>query len=126
MAFLTAYSPIAPFILTKSSFSSTSVLAMAQQQQDFFRSDGVRITHDPYAPCMAEKYGLPGQTDKDGFDPYADTVGPGIYGDLSSATKMARLSSDNNIKITIIDLDQSMMAMDTHLCREQSMQVQKR
>lgn len=24
--------------------------------------------------------GLPGNTDPDGFDPYADTVGPGIYG----------------------------------------------
>lgn len=29
---------------------------------------------------MAEKYGLPGSTDPEGFDPYADTVGPGIYG----------------------------------------------
>lgn len=48
--------------------------------QEHYRSDGVRITHDPYAPGMAEKYGLPGNTDADGFDPYADTVGPGIYG----------------------------------------------
>jgi len=47
---------------------------------EYFRKDGVRITHDPYAPGMAEKYGLQGQTDQDGFDPYADTVGPGIYG----------------------------------------------
>jgi len=29
---------------------------------------------------MAEKYGLPGNTDPEGFDPYADTVGAGIYG----------------------------------------------
>lgn len=29
---------------------------------------------------MAERYGLPGTTDPDGFDPYQDTVGPGIYG----------------------------------------------
>lgn len=29
---------------------------------------------------MAQKYGAPGKTDRDGFDPYADTVGPGIYG----------------------------------------------
>jgi hypothetical protein len=49
-------------------------------QNDYFRPDGVRITHDPYAPGMAEKYGLPGSTDPEGFDPYADTVGPGIYG----------------------------------------------
>jgi hypothetical protein len=45
-----------------------------------FRPDGVRITHDPHAPGMAEKYGAPGATDEEGFDPYADTVGPGIYG----------------------------------------------
>lgn len=29
---------------------------------------------------MAEKYGKPGQTDSEGFDPYRDSVGPGIYG----------------------------------------------
>jgi len=29
---------------------------------------------------MAEKYGRQGETDPDGFDPYADTVGAGIYG----------------------------------------------
>jgi hypothetical protein len=44
-----------------------------------YRADGVRITHDPYAPGLAEKYGLPGATDNEGFDPYRDTVGPGIY-----------------------------------------------
>lgn len=45
-----------------------------------YRSDGVRITYDPHAPGLAEKYGLPGGTDPEGFDPYADSVGPGIYG----------------------------------------------
>jgi Ankyrin repeats (many copies) len=50
------------------------------QMAEHCRKDGVRINHDPYAPGMAEKYGLPGQTDPEGFDPYADTVGPGIYG----------------------------------------------
>lgn len=54
--------------------------ASAMNKQEFYRPDGVRITHNPYAPGMAEKYGLPGQTDDHGFDPYADTVGPGIYG----------------------------------------------
>ena len=49
---------------------------------EYYRKDGVRITHDPYSPEMAEKYGLPGQTDNEGFDPYADTVGPGIYGGI--------------------------------------------
>lgn len=47
-----------------------------------YRKDGVRITHNPYAPGMAEKYGTPGATDQEGFDPYADTVGPGIYGGI--------------------------------------------
>jgi hypothetical protein len=31
---------------------------------------------------MVEKYGRPGKTDNEGFDPYADTVGPGIYGGI--------------------------------------------
>ena len=30
---------------------------------EYFRDDGVRISHDPYAPGMAEKYGRPGETD---------------------------------------------------------------
>ena len=42
-----------------------------------YRKDGVRIQHDTYAPGMAEKYGREGETDNEGFDPYADTVGPG-------------------------------------------------
>ncbi len=44
------------------------------------RADGLPITYDPYAPGIAEKYGMPGATDDEGFDPYSDTVGPGIYG----------------------------------------------
>ena len=31
---------------------------------------------------MAEKYGVPGQTDNEGFDPYRDSVGAGIYGGI--------------------------------------------
>jgi len=31
---------------------------------------------------MAEKYGVPGKTDDEGFDPYADSVGAGIYGGI--------------------------------------------
>jgi hypothetical protein len=59
-------------------------IAMSAGRTDveYYRTDGVRITHDPYAPEMAEKYGLPGKTDKEGFDPYADSVGPGIYGGI--------------------------------------------
>jgi hypothetical protein len=48
--------------------------------RDYYRRDGVRITHDPYAVGMAAKYGSPGATDPEGFDPYADAVGAGIYG----------------------------------------------
>ena len=48
--------------------------------REYYRADGVKIDFDPYAPGMAQKYGLPGNTDAEGFDPYADTVGPGIYG----------------------------------------------
>ena len=44
------------------------------------RSDGLRITYDPYSPEMIAKYGAPGETDNEGFNPYADSVGPGIYG----------------------------------------------
>uniref|UniRef100_A0A7S4C764 Ankyrin repeat domain-containing protein n=1 Tax=Eutreptiella gymnastica TaxID=73025 RepID=A0A7S4C764_9EUGL len=50
--------------------------------REYYRQDGVRITHDPYAEGMAEKYGNAGETDAEGFDPYADTVGPGIYGGI--------------------------------------------
>lgn len=46
----------------------------------YYRQDGVRIAHDPYAEGMGEKYGRQGETDSEGFDPYADTVGAGIYG----------------------------------------------
>eukprot|EP00977_Amphora_coffeiformis_P019197 scaffold7012_cov157-Amphora_coffeaeformis.AAC.5 len=69
-------------IRPSSSSSKTIVNSMddPQRETDYYRSDGVRITHDPYAPGMASKYGLPGETDPAGFDPYADTVGPGIYG----------------------------------------------
>ena len=49
-------------------------------RKELYRADGVRILHDPFHPEMKEKYGAPGETDSEGFDPYADTVGPGIYG----------------------------------------------
>lgn len=64
-------------------FRNTMTSATSTKTGDdtnYYRKDGVRITHDPYQPGMAEKYGLPGSTDAEGFDPYADTVGPGIYG----------------------------------------------
>ncbi|KAL3774494.1 hypothetical protein ACHAWO_007014 [Cyclotella atomus] len=65
--------PLLPNVICLSNMSTN---------RDFYRADGVRITHDPYAPGMAEKYGTPGNTDNEGFDPYADTVGAGIYGGI--------------------------------------------
>ena len=57
-----------------STTTSSSLVTMAQEQQqqdssstECCRSDGVRITHDPFAPGLAEKYGLPGETDPEGF-----------------------------------------------------------
>lgn len=53
--------------------------AMDSSEQSFLiRSDGLTISYDPYSPEMVEKYGAPGSTDSEGFNPYADTVGPGI------------------------------------------------
>jgi len=60
--------------------SDIHVSMSREKQQQHYRADGVRITHDPYATGMAEKYGQPGETDNEGFDPYADSVGAGIYG----------------------------------------------
>ena len=34
------------------------------KKMEHYRADGVKITHDPYAPGMAEKYGMPGKTDQ--------------------------------------------------------------
>jgi len=59
-----------------------SASSSAGRMTDLYRKDGVRITHDPYQPGMAEKYGMPGKTDNEGFDPYADSVGAGIYGGI--------------------------------------------
>ena len=58
--------------------------AMSSAAKAYYRADGVKITHDPRAPGMAAKYGAPGETDRDGFDPYADSVGAGIYGGVVS------------------------------------------
>ena len=50
--------------------------------REHYRQDGVRIQHDPTSPELAAKYGMPGETDDEGFNQYADTVGPGIYGGI--------------------------------------------
>lgn len=66
--------------LRMSAAAADSASESKSTKKEYYRKDGVRIDHDPYAPGMAAKYGLPGSTDDEGFDPYADTVGPGIYG----------------------------------------------
>ena len=84
--FLLSTPSITPFPSLFTIGSSCRVLKKTEKRMSFaaaneyYRSDGVRIQHDPYAPGIAEKYGLEGSTDPEGFDPYADTVGPGIYG----------------------------------------------
>lgn len=67
---------------TRTGRASLCSICKGSLQEDMYRSDGVRITHDPFAPGMVEKYGQPGATDAEGFDPYKDTVGPGIYGGI--------------------------------------------
>ena len=48
-----------------------SDIHVSMSQREHYRADGVRIQHDPYQEGMAEKYGRPGETDQEGFDPYA-------------------------------------------------------
>ena len=76
---------------TKSLCSKSSTSNMAPPT--LIRHDGVKINYDPYAPEMIAKYGAPGKTDKEGFDPYSDSVGPGIYG--------GRVKRDENGEIVI-------------------------
>merc|ERR1719252_316986 len=67
--------------------SAVAERAVPPRMSERFRPDGVKILHDPFAPGMVEKYGRPGETDNEGFDPYADTVGPGIYGGIVQRNK---------------------------------------
>lgn len=48
-----------------------SDIHVSMSQREYYRADGVRIQHDPYHEGMADKYGKPGETDQEGFDPYA-------------------------------------------------------
>lgn len=68
--------------VTFRAFSLYSTVQRKSSKMEYYRADGVRITHNPYDPKMMEKYGQPGETDNEGFDPYADSVGPGIYGGI--------------------------------------------
>ena len=60
--------------------SAFEASGVKEGSMEFRRADGVRIQHDPTDPRIVAKYGQPGRTDDEGFDPYSDTVGPGIYG----------------------------------------------
>ena len=62
--------------------ASRTIMSSSSQAKEYYRHDGVRMGFDPYAPGMAEKYGVPGETDNEGFDPYRDSVGAGIYGGI--------------------------------------------
>jgi hypothetical protein len=69
--------------MATASMVDTGFNKMDPKDGSYYRkSDGVRITHDPFAAGMVERYGKPGKTDNEGFDPYRDTVGPGIYGGI--------------------------------------------
>ena len=59
----------------------TDVAAMAANYKE----------EDPHPPKMVEKYGAPGKTDADGFDPYTDTVGPGIYGGIVKRDRTGKI-----------------------------------
>ena len=65
-----------------STIGRNSSRTIMSQAKEYYRHDGVRITFDPFAPGMKEKYGVPGKTDNEGFDPYRDSVGAGIYGGI--------------------------------------------
>ena len=59
-------------VLASAAAASVSfAMGTAAASGDRYRHDGVRIVHDPHAPGMAESYGAPGETDAEGFDPYA-------------------------------------------------------
>jgi len=64
----------------KLSFQENKSTMAPPTAEPLIRRDGLKINYDPYAPEMVEKYGAPGNTDSEGFDPYSDSVGPGIYG----------------------------------------------
>lgn len=58
--------PVLPFssrLLSHRTASNTRIMASGKE---YYRADGVKIDFDPYAPGMAEKYGLPGNTDPEG------------------------------------------------------------
>ena len=82
--------PTAHFIITDvAAIASNSAVIDSNSRQE----RGLRFGYDPYAHERFEKYGAPGETDSEGFDPYADTVGPGIYG--------GRVKRDSTGKVVI-------------------------
>lgn len=66
MLIFAAPGPVLPFtsrLLSHRTASNTRIMASGKE---YYRADGVRIDFDPYAPGLAEKYGLPGNTDPEG------------------------------------------------------------
>jgi len=60
-------------------------------EKKLVRPDGVILGYNPYDPEIMEKYGKPGKTDNEGFDPYKDRVGPGIYGGIVQRDKTGNI-----------------------------------
>ncbi len=65
-------------VCLRQAHAAANTMKLEGVKVDYYRHDGVRITHDPYSAGMAAKYGTPGNTDSEGFDPYADSVGAGL------------------------------------------------
>jgi hypothetical protein len=120
-------------LLAKStaSYAASSLLFMSSANaKEYYRKDGVKITHDPYADGMAEKYGLQGNTDAEGFDPYADTVGAGIYGgsverdDLGEVVIGKQYQNHNNRPGPVYDgKGYSMMSRAIHMSPEKVQEI---
>ena len=67
--------------VTATAVLTTMAATSSASSKDHYRkSDGVRMGYDPADPALAAKYGAEGDTDPEGFDPHADSVGAGIYG----------------------------------------------
>lgn len=88
---LSRYAITTCFVISPSRFSvhSTAILRLQRSYLDSLSTnnaqhanakDEVFTLKDPYAPGVADSYGLAMPTTQDCFDAAADTVGPSIYG----------------------------------------------
>eukprot|EP00928_Gymnodinium_smaydae_P099066 TRINITY_DN9359_c0_g1_i1.p1 TRINITY_DN9359_c0_g1~~TRINITY_DN9359_c0_g1_i1.p1 ORF type:complete len:226 (-),score=33.90 TRINITY_DN9359_c0_g1_i1:45-662(-) len=68
---------------------STAPVVNSASVAEHYRSDGLRIAQNPFSRDMVEKYGAPGQNDKECFDPYAGVSG----GELSKVQRIVKVQS---------------------------------